>query len=183
MMDALTLHRLLLDSGVRHEIIHLQGSISSADQLPTVLGLPSRRCLAVRLYEAGGPGAGQEPGLVAVIVWAGRVPSIAELEKVSGQRNVRAAAEWVVNEATGYSARLVAPLALPDSVEVYADEDVVASLDYNAVVYTATGEARTALGIRLVDLFVLCPAKPAALGVTEPVPAQPTPPGEIRVRR
>jgi prolyl-tRNA editing enzyme YbaK/EbsC (Cys-tRNA(Pro) deacylase) len=181
MMDALTLHRLLLDSGVRHEIVHLSSAISSADQLPAVLGLPSRRCVAVRLYQAGG--AGEEPGLFAVVVWAGRVPAMGELEKITGQGDIRAAAEWTVNEATGYAARLVAPLALPDTVEVYADEDVVSGLDYNAVVYTATGEPRTALGIRLVDLFVLCPAKPAPLVVNDPVPAQAVPPGEIHTRR
>jgi hypothetical protein len=32
------------------------------------------------------------------------------------------------------------------------------------VVYTATGEVRTALGIRTLDLFALCPAKPVPIG-------------------
>ena len=178
MMDALTLHRLLLDCSVHHEIIHLHSSISSADQLPTVLELPSKRCLAVRMYEADGTGLG--PQLIAVIVWAGRIPAIAELQRISGQERVRAAAACTVNEATGYAAGLVSPLALPDTVEAYADEQVVSGLDQDAVVYTATGEPRTALGIRLLDLFALCPAKPGALGVTGPAPVQGMPRGEIR---
>lgn len=177
MMDALTLHRLLLDSGVQHEIVHLRNSISSADHLPMVLELPSKRCLAVRMYEAGGPG--RDRALVAMIVWAGRVPAIGELQRITGHEYIRGAAACTVNEATGYAAGLVAPLALPEEVDVYADENVVSGIDHDAVVYTATGEPRTALGIRLLDLFSLCPAKPAALGVTGPVPAQGMPRGEI----
>ena len=176
MMDALTLHRLLLDSGVRHEIVQLPRAVSSADQLPTVLELPSRRCLAVRMYEAGGT-------LIAAVVWAGRVPDIAELRRVTGEQDVRAAAGDRVNEATGYAARLVSPLALPDTVEVYADEDVISGLDNDVVVYTATGESRTGLGIRLLDLFAICPAKPAALSPAGPAPAQHTPRWDVRAVR
>jgi prolyl-tRNA editing enzyme YbaK/EbsC (Cys-tRNA(Pro) deacylase) len=178
MMDTLTLHRLLLGSGVQHEIIHLHNSISSADQLPTALELPFKRCLAVRIYEAGEPG--RQLVLVAAIVWAGRVPAIGELRRITGLEWVRRAAAATVNEATGYAAGLVAPLALPEEADVYADENVVSGIDHGTVVYTATGEPRTALGIRLPDLFALCPAKLAALGVTGPVPAQGMPRGEIR---
>lgn len=177
MMDALTLHRLLLGCGVQHEIVHLHNSISSADQLPTVLELPSRRCLAVRMYDAGGPGGC--PALVAAVVWAGRVPDTGELQRVTGHERLRRAAGYLVNEVTGYAAGLVAPLALPEDVDVYADENVVSGIDRGAVVYTATGEPRTALGIRLLDLFTLCPAKPAAIGVTGPAPVQGMPRGEI----
>ena len=59
---------------------------------------------------------------------------------------------------------------LPDSVEVYADEEVVCGIDSDVVVYTATGESGTALGVRLLDLFTLRDAKPAAL--TRPGPAR-----------
>jgi prolyl-tRNA editing enzyme YbaK/EbsC (Cys-tRNA(Pro) deacylase) len=183
MMDALTLHRLLLDSGARHEIIHLPRPISQADQLPSVLELPSRRCLAVRMYDvydAAGRAGGGDPALIAVIVWAGRVPAISELQRITGRQRVQAASGQTVNEATGYAAGLVSPLALPETVEVYTDEDVVSGLDDDAVVYTATGESRTALGIRLLDLFALCRAKPAALGATGPAPAQHTPREETR---
>lgn len=54
MNNALTVHRMLLESGIRHEIVQLPRTITSADQLPAVLALPARRCLAVRVYEADG---------------------------------------------------------------------------------------------------------------------------------
>lgn len=178
MMDALSLHRILLGAGVRHEIIHLHSSISAADQLPTVLELPSTRCLAVRMYETGGPG--QDQVLIAVVVWAGRLPDIGDLRKITGRPSVRAAAEWTVNEVTGYAAGLVSPLAIPEAVQVYADENVISGLDDDIVVYTATGEPRTALGIRLLDLLALQAVKPAAFSVTGPAPAQGGPLGEMR---
>jgi prolyl-tRNA editing enzyme YbaK/EbsC (Cys-tRNA(Pro) deacylase) len=156
MIDALTLHRLLVESGTQHEIVHLARAISSADQLPEVLRLPPTRCLAVRMYDACGV-------LTAVIVHAGRLPSDGALREVTGSRQVLPVCDDRVNAATGYAAELVAPLALPDSIEVYADEDVVCGIDRDVVVYTATGESRTALGIRLLDLFTLLDAKPAAL--------------------
>jgi prolyl-tRNA editing enzyme YbaK/EbsC (Cys-tRNA(Pro) deacylase) len=156
MIDALTLHRLLVESGTQHEIVHLARAISSADQLPEVLRLPPNRCLAVRMYDAGGV-------LTAVIVHAGSQPAAGALREVTGSRRVLPVPADRVNSATGYAAELVAPLALPDNVEFYADEDVVCGLDNDVVVYTATGESGTALGVRLLDLFTLLEAKPAAL--------------------
>lgn len=161
MIDALTLHRLLVESGTHHEIVHLTRPISSAHQLPEVLRLPRSRCLAVRMYDACGV-------LTAVIVHAGGVPHAAALREVTGSRRVLPLADDLVNSATGYAAELVAPLALPDSVEVYADENVVTGIDRDVVVYTATGESGTALGIRLLDLFTLLDAKPAALTFPRP---------------
>ena len=108
------------------------------------------------MYDAAGV-------LTAVIVHAGRLPSDGALREVTGSRQVLPLRADRVNAATGYAAELVAPLALPDSIEVYADEDVVCGIDRDVVVYTATGESRTALGIRLLDLFTLLDAKPAAL--------------------
>jgi Cys-tRNA(Pro)/Cys-tRNA(Cys) deacylase len=156
MIDTLTLHRLLVESGTRHEIVLLPRPISSADELPQVLRLPSSRCLAVRMYDAGGM-------LTAVIVHAGSLPSADALRAVTGTRRILPVPDDRVNAATGYAAELVAPLALPDSVEVYADEEVVCGIDRDVVVYTATGESGTALGVRLLDLFALRDAKPAAL--------------------
>ncbi len=156
MMDALTLHHLLVESGTRHEIVHLPRAISSADQLPDVLRLPSSRCLAVRMYDAGGV-------FTAVIVHAGSEPDVQALREVTGSRRIRRAAGHRVNAITGYAAELVAPLGLPDGVEVYADENVVCGIDDDLVVYTATGESGTALGVRLLDLFTLRDVKPAAL--------------------
>jgi Cys-tRNA(Pro)/Cys-tRNA(Cys) deacylase len=156
MINALTLHHLLIESGTHHEIVHLPRAVSSVDQLPAVLRLPARRCLAVRMYEVGRV-------LTAVIVHAGSTPSRDALREVTGSQSVRPVDGDLVNSVTGYAAGLVAPLALPSSIEVYADEAVMCDIDHDMVVYTATGESGTALGIRLLDLFSLLDAKPAAL--------------------
>jgi Cys-tRNA(Pro)/Cys-tRNA(Cys) deacylase len=156
MINALTLHHLLIESGTRHEIVHLPRAISSADQLPEVLRLPARRCLAVRMYDVDGT-------LIAVIVRAGSTPSAAALYEVTGARRIQPVHGDRVNSVTGYAVGFVAPLALPRGIEVYADEDVVCDVDHDVVVYTATGESGTALGVRLLDLFSLLDAKPAAL--------------------
>ncbi|MGE5289938.1 MAG: aminoacyl-tRNA deacylase [Micromonosporaceae bacterium] len=152
----MTLHHLLIESGTQHEIVHLPRAVSSADQLPEVLRLPARRCLAVRMYDVGGM-------LTAVIVRAGSAPSTDALCEATGSRFVKPLQGDLVNSVTGYAAELVAPLALPPGIEIYADEAVVCDVDRDIVVYTATGESGTALGIRLLDLFTLLDAKPAAL--------------------
>lgn len=157
MNDALTLHRMLLENGIRHEIVQLPQTIASADQLPDVLALPAERCLAVRVYGVDGEYA-------AVIVRAGHVPPLPLVCAVTGGRSVHPASEDTVNSVTGYAAGLVAPLALPCDVRVYADEELPGACGDDAgAVYTATGESGTALGIWLPDVLALCTAKPAAL--------------------
>jgi|SRR6266566_3426237 len=166
MINALTLHHLLIESGTHHEIVHLPRAISAADQLPEVLRLPARRCLAVRMYDVDGV-------LTAVVVRAGSTPSHDALREVTGSRHVKPVHGDLVSSVTGYAAELVAPLALPPSVVVYADEAVVCDIDHDVVAYTATGESGTALGIRLLDLFTLLDAKPASLSPPQ-APSQPS---------
>ena len=157
MNDALTLHRMLLENGIRHEIVQLPRMIASADQLPGVLALPAERCLAVRLYGVDGEYA-------AVIVRAGDVPPLPLVCAVTGGRSVHPASGDTVSSVTGYAAGLVAPLALPAGLRVYADDALPGPFGDDAgVVYTATGETGTALGIGLPDVLALCTAKPAAL--------------------
>jgi prolyl-tRNA editing enzyme YbaK/EbsC (Cys-tRNA(Pro) deacylase) len=154
MKDALSLHRLLLERQTAHEIVRLPCAITSADQLPKVLGLPADRCLCTRVYADG------TRCLAAVIVTAGTWPPesvVAEALDVEAVSPARAA---LVNEATQYAAELVAPLMLPEDITMLVDQDVA---DMDEVVYTATGEASTALGIRTLDLFALCPAKPVPI--------------------
>jgi Cys-tRNA(Pro)/Cys-tRNA(Cys) deacylase len=176
MIDALTLHRLLVESGTQHEIVHLARAISSADQLPVVLRLPRSRCLAVRMYDVGGV-------LTAVIVHAGSLPLTEALCEATGACLVAPACDDQVNSATGYAAELVSPLALPDSVELYADQEVVSGIDTDVVVYMATGESGTALGVRLLDLFTLFEAKIAALTHSLPPAPGTSPAGRAGARR
>lgn len=156
MNNVLTVHRMLLENGVQHEIVQLPQTITSADQLPAVLALPAQRCLAVRVYEV-------DDHHVAIITAADAVPSVQVVREVTGGQHVRAADETEISSVTGYAAGLVAPLALPEELLVYVDQAVTDSADDGAVVYTATGESGTALGIRLLDLLAGCVAKPAAL--------------------
>ncbi|HZE32527.1 MAG TPA: YbaK/EbsC family protein [Actinoallomurus sp.] len=155
MKDALSLHRLLLERQTVHEIVRLPRGISSADELPEVLDLPPRRCLCTRLYARP-----VECLVAAAIVPAGTWPAQEVVAELLNVATVALAGDDLVNEATGYAADLVAPLMLPEEITILVDQDVSGVDD---VVYTATGEACTALGIRTLDLFSLCAAKPVAM--------------------
>jgi prolyl-tRNA editing enzyme YbaK/EbsC (Cys-tRNA(Pro) deacylase) len=157
MNNVLTVHCTLLEKGIQHEIVQLPQTITSADQLPAALALPPPRCLAVRVY-------GVDDRYVAVIVAADTVPPAQVVREITGGQQARAADESEISSVTGYAAGLVAPLALPDEIPLYVDQALADSADDEAVVYTATGEPGTALGIRLLDLLADCAAKPAALG-------------------
>jgi prolyl-tRNA editing enzyme YbaK/EbsC (Cys-tRNA(Pro) deacylase) len=154
--NVLTVHCMLLEHGVQHEIVQLPGTITSADQLPAALALPPRRCLAVRVYEV-------DDRYIAIIVPADAVPPAEVVREITGGQQARAAGEDEISSVTGYAAGLVAPLALPEEMPLYVDQALADSADDGAVVYTATGESGTALGIRLMDLLAGCAAKPAAL--------------------
>jgi Cys-tRNA(Pro)/Cys-tRNA(Cys) deacylase len=156
MNNVLTLHRSLLENDIRHEIVRLPRAISSADQLPETLALPAHRCIAVRIYEVDDQHA-------ALIVAPDLIPPLPVVRQATGGRRVRAATEETVSSVTGYAAGLVAPVALPAGLPVYVDQEVADSAGDGTVVYTATGESGTALGIGLADLLACCAAKPAAL--------------------
>ena len=136
MKDALDVHRSLLAREVPHEIVRLPRLILSADEIPEASGLPSQRCVAVRLYHA-------DDRIVAVVVRAGELPHPGAVRAAVGARTLRAASPAVVNDVTDFAASLVSPVLLPDDVEVLADSCV----GHHEVVYTATGDGGTALGI------------------------------------
>jgi prolyl-tRNA editing enzyme YbaK/EbsC (Cys-tRNA(Pro) deacylase) len=157
MKDALSIHRLLLERQTAHEIVRLPRGITCADELPEALGLPADRCLCTRLYSDSADGL-----LAAVIVPAGTWPPETVVAGALNVGSVTPAADDLVNEVTDYTADLVAPLMLPDHITTLVDQKVAGA---DEVVYTATGESCTALGIRTLDLFALCEAKPV------PIPA------------
>jgi prolyl-tRNA editing enzyme YbaK/EbsC (Cys-tRNA(Pro) deacylase) len=170
MKDALTIHRALLEWEAVHEIVRLPLAMASADELPKALGLPADRCLVTRVHsceEARG-----RPFLAGVLVPAGRRPSAEAVRRAAGARTARPARADVVNAVTEYAAGLVCPLLLPDSVPLLADRGLTDRLPADDVVYTPTGEASIALGIRAGTLLALCHAKPADLLAPPPAPAQ-----------
>jgi prolyl-tRNA editing enzyme YbaK/EbsC (Cys-tRNA(Pro) deacylase) len=136
MKDALDVHRSLLAREVPHEIVRLPRLVLSADEIPAASGLPAERCVAVRLYHA-------DDRVVAVLVRAGELPHPGAVLAALGARTLRAAPPEIVNEVTDFAASLVSPVLLPDDVSVLAD----ACVGHHDVVYTATGDGGTALGI------------------------------------
>lgn len=162
MKDALTIHRALLEWEAVHEIVRLPIALAHADELPKALGLPADRCLVTRVYSCDGVHGGRR-FLTAVIVPAGELPPLEAVRRTVGARDVRPAHADVVNAVTEYAAGLVCPLLLPDDMPVLIDQRVMDALPADDVVYTATGEASTALGIRGRTLYALSHAKPADL--------------------
>jgi prolyl-tRNA editing enzyme YbaK/EbsC (Cys-tRNA(Pro) deacylase) len=142
--SALDVHTALLGLGVPHEIVRLDSRISTADDLPRVLGLPSGG-VAVRSY-AVERAAGSS--LTAVLVRAGTWPARDALLEVLGACSVSVATSEQVSSATDFAAGLVCPVALPPGVELLVDEALLA----DDVCYCAVGEAGVALGVRTADL-------------------------------
>jgi prolyl-tRNA editing enzyme YbaK/EbsC (Cys-tRNA(Pro) deacylase) len=136
MKDALDVHRSLLAREIPHEIVRLPRAVATADEIPDALGLDTDRCVAVRIYVAD-----EVP--VAVIVRAGTVPHPGALLGALRARSLRSARAEQVNALTDFAAPLVSPVLLPESLRVLADSCV----GQHDVVYAATGDAGTVLGI------------------------------------
>lgn len=171
MKDALDIHRTLLEYEIEHQIVRLRRLIFMADDLPGVLSLPRRRCLATRPYRAGSR-------LLAFVVEAGETPTQAAALAAAGVQDARPAPPDLVNRVTDYAAGLVAPLLLPDHVQLFIDRHIVETMDADDVVYTPTGDSGTALGIRLYDLLKLNGAMAADLATR--VVQAPDLPGAVR---
>lgn len=159
MKDALAIHRALLEWEAVHEIVRLPIALAHADELPKALGLAAERCLVTRVYACDDVHRGR-PFLAGAIVQAGERPAMEAVRLAVGAETVRPAHADVVNTVTEYAAGLVCPLLLPDDMPLLIDQRVVDGLPADDVVYTATGEASTALGIRGRTLHALCHAKP-----------------------
>jgi hypothetical protein len=159
MKGPLDIHQFLLAHDVHHEIVRLPRTAAAAASLAEALGLPPRRCVAVHPFRAV-----TATGDVLVLVLA---PSDAVLtdDAIAAQLcpllraqtgtviTLEPAAAGLVSSHTDYLAGHLAPLLLPADVIVVALQslaDLAAS-----VVYTPTGDAGTALGLRALDLLVL----------------------------
>jgi len=160
MKGPLDINRELLAAGVPHEIVRLPRPITSADELPEVLGLPTASCVSVHMYDADGI-------LYALALPASAPVRPAMLARALGVPAVRRAAVDLVNAVTDYCAPLVSPVCLPESVRLVVD----ASLGTTDILYTATGESGTVLKIRSHDLLVHSRALVAALTAPAMLPA------------
>jgi prolyl-tRNA editing enzyme YbaK/EbsC (Cys-tRNA(Pro) deacylase) len=125
--------------------------------------------------------AGSTSFLAVVLCHAGTEPDLRAIRRVLGTPNVQLANADLVNAQTGYLASHVAPVLLPTDAIVCVAEEITHHDE--EVVYTATGDGGTVLGIRLRDLLELCGAKvviPAAVlagsGAGTVPPQVPSPP-------
>lgn len=166
MKDVLDVHRSLLAREVPHEIVRLPRPVQSADEVPAALGLPPQRCVAVRVYLA-------DDRPVAVLVRAGSLPHPAAVLTALGAQSLRLATVEEVNRSTDFAAQLVSPVLLPAEMDVLAD----ACVGHVEVVYAATGDAGTALGIAARDLLTVAAAKVTEL--CAPTPPAPWPAAEV----
>jgi Uncharacterized conserved protein len=160
MKDALAIHRWLLAHQVHHEILRLPRSLSAADDLPEILGVPPENCLRVTVFEATYP-FGSEPVALIGSVAAPTRPAL--IAAILGARRVRPAPAFLINSVTDYAADLVCPLLLPDELTVLLDQRLIDSLRPDDSVYSPTGERSTALLLLAHDLFALVGGKAVEL--------------------
>lgn len=174
MKSALDVHRMLLAKAVPHQIVRLRARLTSADDLPRVLGVQDG-CVAVRCYTVE---RSTGPSFAAVLVPVGTVPAPAELLEALDALSVLPARAEQVNAVTDYAAGLVSPVCLPGQVELLAD----AALEVADVCYCAAGESGVALVIGGRDLLLATGARVVTLPrppvATLPGPRNATDPGE-----
>jgi Cys-tRNA(Pro)/Cys-tRNA(Cys) deacylase len=159
MLGPLDIHQYLLEHDVHHEIVRLPRPAANAEHLAEVLGVTPRRCLAIHPFHALTP-----DGDVLVLVLAPAdeaisaqtlVLALRELlrDRLGPDAELTVAGAALVSRRTDYIAGHLAPLLLPPEVIVVSTRGV---LDLaTSVIYTATGDGGTALGIAATDLLNL----------------------------
>jgi Cys-tRNA(Pro)/Cys-tRNA(Cys) deacylase len=198
MLGPLDIHQYLLEHDVHHEIVRLPRPAASAEHLAEVLGVTPRRCLAIHPFHAL-----TADGDVLVLVLApaeeepdtaALVPTLRDLlhDRLGPDADLSVAGAALVSRRTDYIAGHLAPLLLPADVIVVSTRGV---LDLaTSIIYTATGDGGTALGIGATDLLnlsraIVLPADdPTDSGYhvdtvdhieLPPIPAPPLPPTPI----
>jgi Cys-tRNA(Pro)/Cys-tRNA(Cys) deacylase len=171
MLGPLDIHRYLLAHDVHHEIVRLPRPAASAQHLAEVLGLAPRRCLAIHPFHAM-----TADGDVLVLVLA---PADVQLDhplltrqlaevllcQLGPSTTFAPAGADLVSGRTDYLAGHLAPLLLPPDVHVVATQGVFELAA--SIVYTATGDGGTALGIAAADVLnlshaIVLPGRPQA---------------------
>jgi Cys-tRNA(Pro)/Cys-tRNA(Cys) deacylase len=156
MKDALAIHRWLLSHQIPHEIVRLPRASACADDLPDILGADPASCVRVTVFEVTTRSSREA---VAVVTTVASPPRPGTVGALLGARRVRPAPAFLVNSATDYAATSVSPFLLPEELTVLVDERLMDGHDPDDLVYTPTGERRTALRLRALDLLSLTPGK------------------------
>jgi prolyl-tRNA editing enzyme YbaK/EbsC (Cys-tRNA(Pro) deacylase) len=162
MLGPLDIHQYLLEHDVHHEIVRLPRPAASAEHLAEVLGVTPRRCLAIHPFHALTPDGDV---LVLVLAPADEQPAATTLllalrellrDRLGPDADLNVAGAALVSRRTDYIAGHLAPLLLPPDVVVVSTRGV---LDLaTSIIYTATGDGGTALGIAAADLLNLSQA-------------------------
>lgn len=162
MKGPLDIHQHLLAHDVHHEIVRLRRTAFHASSLTEALGIPGRLCVTAHAYHA----ATVDADLLVVVLAPADTPiddaemchnlSDALRDRLGGPAFFERAGCDLVSSRTDYIASHLCPLLLPPEVIVVAHQSL-ADLT-TAIVYTATGDAGTALGLRALDLLVLTKA-------------------------
>ena len=172
MLGPLNVHQYLVEHDVAHEIVRLPRPAVGAENLAEVLGLSPRRCLAVHPFHAWTASADVLVLLLASADLATHtLPALQQLiaDRLGDDATLEVAGAELVSRHTDYLAGHVTPLMLPDDVIVVATPEV-ADLAMS-IIYTATGDGGTALGISAADLIelshahVLPPPEPASISL------------------
>lgn len=146
MRGPLDVHRHLLAREVVHEMVHLPRTITTADELPDVLGLPAHRCLVTRVLSMI-----TDARRFVIVLPAGEEPAEEKWGRLLGGA-LRPARIAEVHQWTGYRAGLVCPIDLPDGIEVRIDAQPGSTTGDPDVVYLPAGDGGTAVGLHLADL-------------------------------
>jgi Cys-tRNA(Pro)/Cys-tRNA(Cys) deacylase len=159
MLGPLDIHQYLLEHDVHHEIVRLPRPAASAEHLAEVLGVTPRRCLAIHPFHAP---TTEGDLLVLVLAPADEEASAETLalalrellrDRLGPDAELSVAGAALVSRRTDYIAGHLAPLLLPPDVIVFSTRGV---LDLaTSIIYTATGDGGTALGIAATDLLNL----------------------------
>jgi Cys-tRNA(Pro)/Cys-tRNA(Cys) deacylase len=159
MLGPLDIHQYLLQHDVHHEIVRLPRPAANAEHLAEVLGITPRRCLAIHPFHALTPDGDV---LVLLLAPADATPDAAQLIPALGELlrdhlgpavELAVAGADLVSSHTDYLAGHLAPLLLPADVIVVTTSGVVDLA--TSIIYTATGDGGTALGIGATDLLNL----------------------------
>jgi Cys-tRNA(Pro)/Cys-tRNA(Cys) deacylase len=159
MLGPLDIHQYLLQHDVHHEIVRLPRPAANAEHLAEVLGITPRRCLAIHPFHALTPDGDV---LVLLLAPADATPDSAQLIRALGELlrdhlgptvELTVAGADLVSSHTDYLAGHLAPLLLPADVIVVTTSGVVDLA--TSIIYTATGDGGTALGIGATDLLNL----------------------------
>jgi Cys-tRNA(Pro)/Cys-tRNA(Cys) deacylase len=159
MLGPLDIHQYLLEHDVHHEIVRLPRPAANAEHLAEVLGVTPRRCLAIHPFHTL---TADGDVLVLVLAPADEEPTTATLvsalrdllrDRLGPDAELTVAGAALVSRLTDYIAGHLAPLLLPPDVIVVSTRGV---LDLaTSIIYTATGDGGTALGIAAADLLNL----------------------------